>query len=65
MDTLDPWYLLMPIGTLALFGIPFWKITGRTGRHPAIGLLIFVPFVNLFFLWWLALGRWPALDDER
>jgi hypothetical protein len=50
---------------IAVVGIPFWKIVGRTGNHPALTLLLIVPLVNLAFLWWLAFGRWPALESER
>jgi hypothetical protein len=64
MDTFNSWYSILVIAWLALIGIPFWKIAGRAGHPPALGLLIFVPFANLFFLWWLALGRWPALAPK-
>jgi len=58
-------HLMIFLVWIAVVGIPFWKIVGRTGNHPALTLLLIVPLVNLAFLWWLAFGRWPALESER
>lgn len=39
---------------------PYWKLTTRSGRPGALALLILVPLVNFFYLWWLAFSRWPS-----
>ena len=42
---------------------PFWRITRRTGRHPALSLLVFLPgFGIILLVFILAFGRWPALE---
>jgi hypothetical protein len=40
---------------------PFWRICEKAG-HPGIAaLLVFIPVVNLIFLYWLAFSDWPSL----
>jgi hypothetical protein len=41
--------------------IPFWRICARVGYSPWLSLLILVPLVNLFFIYYLAFSEWPAL----
>ena len=36
------------------------RILARTGRHAGLGLLMFVPGINLLLFLFLAFGRWPA-----
>ena len=47
---------------LLLIVPPFWKITKRSGWHPALSFLMIVPLVNLIFLWGLAFKKWPNDD---
>lgn len=52
---------------LAFLSVPvvlFWKIIGRMGFSPALGLLIIVPFVNLALLGYLAFAQWPAVQRQ-
>lgn len=48
----------------ALFVWPFWRITKRTGNPPIMSLMLFVPVLNLIFIFYLAFGRWPALESR-
>ena len=41
--------------------IPFWKICTKAGFPGALSVLIFIPVVNLIFLFYLAFAQWPAL----
>jgi len=44
--------------------VPIWRIVRRTGRHPALSLLIFFPGIGLILVAFiLAFGRWPALEN--
>ncbi|MBV8782723.1 MAG: hypothetical protein JOZ67_00895, partial [Gammaproteobacteria bacterium] len=40
--------------------VPFWRICTRVGHSPWLSLLVVVPLVNLFFIYWLAFGEWPS-----
>ncbi len=56
------------IGMLVAFAVlllPFWRITTKAGYSGFWSLLMFVPFVNLLFLYILAFSRWPALRRRR
>lgn len=41
-----------------------WRIAGRAGYTPWVGLLLAVPLLQLGFLGWLAIARWPALEQD-
>jgi hypothetical protein len=49
------WLLAVLIGV-----VPFWRICSRVGHSPWLSLLIFVPLINLIFIYWLAFAEWPA-----
>ena len=66
------------IGTLAVtvfavtvlyfVGLVWWKIFSKAGFHGALGLLMFVPLVNLVMICVLAFREWPIqhkLDHVR
>ena len=40
--------------------IPFWRICARVGYSPWLSLLIALPLVNLFFIYFLAFSEWPS-----
>lgn len=44
----------------AIAVVPFWRICSRVGHSPALSLLVVVPLVNLFFIYWLAFSDWPS-----
>jgi hypothetical protein len=57
---------------LVLFvGLCWWRIAGKAGFNPWLGLLMLVPVLNLAFLGWLAFAEWPLerrasrVGDER
>jgi hypothetical protein len=43
-----------------IFGIPLMQIIHRTGYSRAWVLIMFVPLVNVIFLWIYAFRRWPV-----
>lgn len=49
---------------LAAVGWPLWRIAERMGYPGPMSLLMYVPFVNLIALWYLALNEWP-IDRAR
>ena len=44
---------------LYFIGLVWWKIFAKAGYRGVVGLLMFVPFVNLILICMLAFGRWP------
>lgn len=52
------WGLII-IGVL-LYGVSWWKIFSKAGRHGALGLLMYLPVVNFIVLLYLAFSKWPA-----
>jgi hypothetical protein len=46
------------IATIAL-----GAIIAKTGHNPFLAVLAFLPIINLVFLAYLALSRWPIEDD--
>ncbi len=53
-----------PVGMLIfafLIVWPFWRICHKAGYPGIMALLVFVPLVNLIFLYWFAFADWPSL----
>lgn len=44
--------------------VPFWHITRKAGYPPSLSLLLLVPIVNLFFLYYLAFSQWESPEEE-
>lgn len=40
--------------------LPFWKIFSKAGFNGALSLLMVVPIVNVFMIFFLAFADWPA-----
>jgi len=40
--------------------IPAWRICQRTGYPGWMGILILVPVINLFLLYFIAFSEWPS-----
>ena len=55
--TLGTTFLVLVLGCCRIFA--------RTGRHPALGLFMLVPGVNLLLFLFLAFGPWPAGRELR
>jgi len=56
---------LAAIGCLVLvfgFLVPYWRIFGRLGCHPALALLMWVPLINFGVLYYVAYSNkaYPA-----
>ena len=52
-----------PIGMLVLAALivwPFWRICTKAGYPGIMALLVFIPVVNLIFLYWFAFADWPS-----
>jgi hypothetical protein len=59
----DPNGAFIIIGLIFWFiivGVPIMQILKRTGFSRAWVLILFVPIVNLVFLWIYAFKRWPV-----
>ncbi|MFO7527506.1 MAG: hypothetical protein R6W86_01690 [Marinobacter sp.] len=55
------WLWMLVIAIVVV--IPAWRICQRTGYPGWMGLLILIPVINLFLLYFLAFSEWPA--DKR
>lgn len=50
---------------ILLLVIPLWKICGRAGFHPALSLLVVIPFLGLIIvICVLAFADWPVSKRE-
>ncbi len=47
------------IAMIAFFVYCYYKIAGRAGYNPWMGLLMLVPLVNLVVLYMFAFKQWP------
>lgn len=65
MDGFSFWHLAIVLFTIFLWVWPLWLIIQRTGNPGPVALLAIVPVVGMIILWWLALGRWPAMDPSK
>jgi hypothetical protein len=44
--------------------LPFWKIFSKAGFNGVLAVLMIIPFVNLFMIFYLAFADWPALKGR-
>jgi len=53
-------FVILPVLALVVFSVVlYWKIFAKAGYPGALGLLMFIPIVNLVLLCVLAFGHWP------
>ncbi|WP_372987754.1 hypothetical protein [Marinobacter sp.] len=52
------WLWMLVIGIVVV--IPAWRICQRTGYPGWMGILILIPVINLFLLYFIAFSEWPA-----
>ena len=45
--------------------LPFWKIFCKAGFSGVLAVLMIIPFVNLFMIFYLAFAEWPALKGGK
>ena len=51
--------LLLTLAIGFVLVIPSWRIVSKMGYPGAMGLLAFVPLVNLALVFYLAFATWP------
>jgi len=57
------WIILA--ATLVVLGIAFYQIYKKAGFSGLLGLLMFIPLVNLGMLLWFAFTEWPVFKQLR
>jgi hypothetical protein len=56
--------LVMVIAAIIII-IPFWTIFKRVGHSKWLGILMTIPVVNIFTLYYLAFSEWPNLPKIK
>ncbi len=54
--------LVFIVAFIVLIAIIWWQIFKKAGYHPAMGLLMIVPIVNIVMIFILAFARWPIYE---
>jgi len=55
---------LMIIALIGLLWVlPTWFIIKKTGYHPALSLLVVIPFLNLALILFIAFSKWPIIKE--
>jgi uncharacterized membrane protein len=54
------WMLIMGL----IIVLPFWKIFQKAGFNGVLAILMLVPFVNLFMIFYLAFTEWPVFKAK-
>jgi len=65
--TLGPMILIFLVAlplTLLLTVLPFWFICKKAGFHPALSLLMLIPFGNIVLPFIVAFAQWPVLKGQ-
>jgi hypothetical protein len=62
--------VLLILVIVAVFGalftvVPFWFIFRKAGYHPALSLLMMIPFANIIMKFFLAFADWPSLKKTE
>jgi len=55
----DPTWQAIAAVTILVFVLAGFRLCAKAGYHPMLGLLLFVPLVNLGVFLFLAFSRWP------
>jgi hypothetical protein len=61
-------FAIGPVGMLIIASLlvwPFWRICSKAGYPGIMALLVFIPVINLIFLYWFAFADWPNLQKDR
>jgi hypothetical protein len=56
----QPIHLLLITFFVLVLVVPYWQIFKKAGFSPWLSILIAIPMVNLFALYYLAFARWPG-----
>jgi uncharacterized membrane-anchored protein YitT (DUF2179 family) len=73
MGNLGMQELFIIIALIAVVGVvlnvvPYWFIFKKAGYHPALSLLMVIPFADIIMKFFLAFAEWPSLKkggEER
>jgi hypothetical protein len=57
--------LLLLIGAVVIWAIPYWVICSRTGLSKWMLLALMVPILGWFLPWFIAFSKWPKIDPTR
>jgi len=57
------WLWMLALASVVV--IPVWRICQRTGYPGWMGILILIPVVNIFFLYFMAFSEWPAVENRN
>jgi hypothetical protein len=57
------WLWMLVLASVVV--IPVWRICQRAGYPGWIGILILIPVINIFFLYFMAFTDWPALMNRN
>lgn len=55
--------LILGLAAIVFAVVIYWRIFAKAGYSGALGLLMFVPFVNIVMLCILAFGEWPIYKE--
>ncbi len=62
---IGPFEILVPLVIAITVIWPAWRICAKAGFPGALGLLIVIPVLNLFLLYFLAFAEWPSLHPKK
>ena len=62
---IGPYEILVPLVIAIAVIWPAWRVCARAGFSGALGLLIVIPVLNLFLLYFLAFAEWPSLHARK
>jgi len=60
-----PWVWLLFGVTLLVLAVAFYQIYKKAGYSGLLGLLMFIPLVNLGMVLWFAFAEWPIFKKMR
>ena len=63
--SIGPFELLMVIGIVVIYYLPFWRIVSKMGYPGVLSLIVLVPCVNFILLYFLAFTEWPVERRAR
>jgi hypothetical protein len=60
MNILGVTELIVVVIIAIIILLPLWRICAKAGFSPWLGVLFFIPLVNLVLLYYLAFTKWPV-----
>ena len=58
------WWALMALAAMVVV-LPFWFIFSKAGYSKWLSLLMMLPLVNVFLLYFLAFAAWPETQRKN